>query len=248
MPSTDVFIVSGAGGGIGHGIAHHLLEKGHSVFGFGRDEAKLRAAADGFATPNFGFAAADLSRADQVADGIARARAWIDGRPLRGLVNNAGVFRRASFLNTDDDEWTRYFTNNLLSAVRLARGFHADLKAAAGASVLMISSTLGIRPVVDTLAYSALKAAMNNLTAGLALEWAPDQIRVNCICPGIVDTPIHAYFGHADDPARTGAAGLHPLGRLGQPADVALAAAYLLSNDAAWTTGVVLPVDGGIVL
>ena len=248
MPSPDFFIITGAGGGIGRAIAARMIAQNAHVFALARDPDKLRDAQAEFGADRFGFALADLSQADQVDAGVAAARAWGRGRSLRGLVNNAAVFERTSFNDTNDEAWTRYFTHNLMSAVRLSRALYPDLRAAKGASVLNISSTLGLRPIQGAVAYSAFKAALNNLTTGLALEWATDQIRVNCICPGIVDTPIHPFHGRADDPDRAGAAAQHPLGRLGLPDDVAAAAAFLLSNDSSWTTGATLTVDGGIVL
>jgi NAD(P)-dependent dehydrogenase (short-subunit alcohol dehydrogenase family) len=158
---------------------------------------------------------------------------------LGGLVNNAGIIERISFAESGDDVWERQFNANLYSAVGLTRGLYSELKLNKGSSVLKVSSTLGLRPIANTVAYSASKAAMVNWTQGLAIEWAADQIRVNCLCPGLVDTPIHAARPPDD---------VQPLGRLGQPDDVAKAAWFLLSPDSSWTTGAVLRVDGGISL
>jgi NAD(P)-dependent dehydrogenase (short-subunit alcohol dehydrogenase family) len=253
MSRTGAFIVSGAGSGIGRAVAAHILARGHHVFGLGRDPGKLadsgrRFGADG---ARFSFAAADLSLADGSARAVGDIRAWLTRKDLLllGLVNNAGVFDRVDFLHSPDELWRRHFDNNLLAAVRLTRELHAELKTAAPSSVLNISSTLGLRPVALTSAYSAIKAAMINWTQSLALEWAPDSIRCNCVCPGLVDTPIHTFHAQADsDPARARAHAAQPLGHLGTPEDIARAAWFLLSEDSNWTTGAVLTVDGGINL
>lgn len=246
---TGAYLVTGAGSGIGQAIAFKLMSEGNHVFGLGRDPKKLETTAR-LGAANFNSASVDLSRAADVSRACQVIKRWLldQKMPLLGLVNNAGVFDRASFLQTSDAIWEKQFQTNLMSAVRLAREFHEDLKSASG-SMLNISSTLGLRPVNDTSAYSAIKAAMVNWTKALALEWAPDKIRVNCICPGLVDTPIHAFHGGDDaSEARVGAHAMQPLKRLGKPEDIAEAAWFLLSEKSSWTTGAVVSVDGGIGL
>jgi len=247
MPRTGVFLVTGAGSGIGQAVSLRLIEAGHQVFGLGRSVGKLEATAK--LSPGFSYCAADLASAEDTARALAGFRQWRQTRPLLGVVNNAGVFDRLSFRDSPDSIWEKQFQNNLLSAVRLTRELYTELKASAPSSVLNISSTLGLRPVANTSAYSALKAAMINWTESLAAEWAPSKIRVNCICPGLVDTPIHSFHGMSDSTeARTAAHSAQPLGRLGKPMDVAEAAWFLLSENSSWTTGSILKVDGGIGL
>ncbi len=243
------FIVSGAGGGIGLAIASHLAALGHLVYGLGRDRAKLQGVASTFPANAFSFSTVDLARADETHATINEISLWLKscGRPLLGVVNNAGIFDRLSFQQTSDAIWERQFNGNLLSAVRLTRELYPHLKAAHSSAVVNISSTLGERPIAGTAAYSALKAAMINWTKTLALEWAPDQIRVNCLCPGLVDTPIHDFHRlPANDPARVSAHQAQPLGRMGRPEEIAAACEFLLRSE--WTTGTILTVDGGISL
>lgn len=250
MSRTGVFAVSGSGSGIGLAIAEKIMDSGSRVFGLGRDEAKLRKIKQARGEA-FEFLSADLSNKEG-ADRATRAiEAYLQqsGLPLLGLVNNAGIFERVDFDAASDEVWERNFTHNLMSAVRLSRGLKKRLEASAPASVLNISSTLGVRPVASTSPYSAMKAAMVNLTHSLALEWAKAGIRVNCICPGLVDTPIHAFHGlKDDDPNRAFVHGLQPLARVGQTTDIASAAMFLLGSESSWTTGAVLTVDGGISL
>lgn len=221
------------------------------MFGIGRDRTKLQRTAESVPLGRFEFALADLSDAVSSTNAIMELRQWLKARglPLLGLVNNAGVFDRVSFVNTPDAVWERQFQANLLSAVRLTRELYPDLKQATPSAVLNISSTLGIKPVADTSAYSAVKAAMVNWTKTLAIEWAAEGIRANCICPGLVDTPIHAFHQtKEDDKTRLAAHAMQPLGRMGVPADIADAAWFLMSPSSSWTTGTVFSIDGGISL
>jgi len=170
---------------------------------------------------------------------------------LHGLVNNAGIFLPGSIESDSDENWESHFAVNLLGPVRLTRALWPLLKRNQSSAIVNISSTLGIRPIPGTGSYSAFKAAMNNWTASLALEGAPHGIRANSLCPGIVDTPIHS-FHQSKDPTeverKNFSQKLQPLGRIGKPQDMAPLVAHLISEDSAWTTGSVIPVDGGILL
>ncbi len=242
MSRTGAFLVTGAGSGIGFSIAENLIANGNVVFTLGRDRDKLDAAAKTLGPKVFHFFKADLANSRSIREATEAIRLWLQSNslPLLGIVNNAGIYDFGAFAQTTDEVWERQFKTNLLSAVHLTRELYPELKAAAPSSVLNISSTLGLRPVSGTSAYSALKAAMVNWTHTLALEWAAQKIRVNCICPGLVQTPIHGN--------RELSAEAQPLGRVGQPEDIARAAGFLLSSDSDWITGAVLPVDGGIHL
>jgi NAD(P)-dependent dehydrogenase (short-subunit alcohol dehydrogenase family) len=251
MSRTGAFVISGSGSGIGLALAHRLIADGHFVFGLGRDRAKLKAASKSLPGGHFVFCAADLAAAAGTHAAVLEIRDWLEEKrlPLLGLVNNAGVVDRIAFHLTSDAIWERQFHNNLMSAVRLTRELYPSLQKGKPSSVLNISSNLGLHPISHISAYSAIKAAMINWTQALALEWAADGIRVNCICPGIVDTPIHSFHGHADsDHARAQAHQVQPLGRMGQPEEIAEAAEFLLGPKSAWTTGSVLVVDGGASL
>jgi len=251
MSRLGAYIVTGAGSGIGQAISQKIVENGHHVFGLGRDPKKLESTSRLVGAEHFKFASVDLSREDDSSRVSHEIMRWLSttGLPLLGLVNNAGVVDRLSFTQTSDKIWERQFYNNLLSAVRLTRDFYGELKKSAPSSVLNVSSTLGRRPIANTSAYSALKAAMINWSQCLALEWAADQIRVNCLCPGIVDTPIHSFHTDApDSDTKKQWNSLQPLGRMGSSAEMAEAAWFLLSEKSSWTTGTVLSVDGGIGL
>src|SRR5690606_3671912 len=139
---------------------------------------------------------------------------------------------------------------NFMGAVRILRAAWPTLKSRSRSCVVNISSTLGMRPVPGVSAYSASKAALQNLTETLDLECAPN-IRVNTVCPGIVETPIHSFFSSTTEEAeqlRKQLASLHPLERLGTPEDVAAWVYRLCTEEASWVTGNTFKVDGGIHL
>lgn len=251
MSKTHAYIVTGAGSGIGQAISEKIIAQGHQVFGLGRDSKKLEMTARKLGPSSFAFSSVDLSGGEESSRAATEIRKWLKDHSLglKGLVNNAGVVDRLAFQDTSDAIWERQFQNNLMSAVRLTRDFFPELQAAAPSSVLNISSNLGLRPIANTSAYSALKAAMINWTESLALEWAHLQIRVNCLCPGLVDTPIHSFHTETEDSeTRQLAHQLAPLGRMGTSVDIAEAAWFMLSPSSSWTTGSVFSVDGGMRL
>lgn len=248
MNKAGVFIVSGAGSGIGQSIARLLAENGQRVFGIGRTRKKLENSAEDRPRHQFGYAEADLSDPAATLDALRIFREWREDSPLLGLVNNAGFVHSQSFLETPDEIWEKAFHGNVLSAVRLTRELYGDLRASGSSSVVNISSVVALRPVPNLAPYAATKAALINWTRALALEWAADKIRINCICPGIVDTPAQAFHASPESLERRQADMAHPLKTVGEPRQIAEAAWFLLSDRSNWTTGAVLSVDGGLVL
>lgn len=245
----ELYVVTGASSGIGEAIARSLFASQAQVLLAGRNKDRLkRLQAE---LPNSLIFSADL-REPQELDALVRFVEEYSEQhdmPLKGLVNNAGIFMRAPFIETSPENWEEQFRTNVFAPMRLTRKLYPLLKKSAPASVLNISSTLGLRAVANTSAYSSAKAALIRWTETIALEWASDSIRVNCICPGLVDTPIHPFYGKSNDiDARKQAHAASPLKRMGRPEDIAQAAVFLLSKQSSWTTGAVWPVDGGIHL
>lgn len=247
MQSTA--LITGGGSGIGKACAELFYSKGWQLILLGRDSKKLISLAKELgplATPFI----CDLaeSGAENKLSQFLKNFDWMQSR-LETVINNAAVFNRKSFLESSPEEWERQIQTNLMGPTRVLRACHPFLKNQTNASVVNISSTLAFRALAMTSVYSASKAALNQLTQVLALEWAPDQIRVNAVCPGLIDTPIHDFFGHSDStPERIQAHKAQPLGRMGLPKEIAQAAWFLASQDSAWTTGSLLTVDGGISL
>jgi NAD(P)-dependent dehydrogenase (short-subunit alcohol dehydrogenase family) len=244
-PSPTV-LVSGGGSGIGRATALRFLSEGWQVVIIGRRMEPLQEFARQSPDRILPFVC-DLTKSQDV-DKLStelRKRAGFS-ESLKAIVNNAGIFERRSIRDTDDALWMRIFETNLLGSVRLTRAFLAEIEKNQGV-IVNVSSTLGLRPVAQTSAYSALKAAMINWTQCLALEISPAGARANCVCPGIVDTPIHSFHSQSES-EKLSLNSLQPLGRLGRPEDVAHAIWSLSAPGSEWMTGSILNVDGGIYL
>jgi NAD(P)-dependent dehydrogenase (short-subunit alcohol dehydrogenase family) len=159
------------------------------------------------------------------------------------LFNSAGSALRFTVSEQDEAGWDRVFDVHLKGTYLCSK--HAiDRFSTEGGSVILMSSVTGITGVRSRAAYSAAKGAIVALTRNMALDYAARRIRVNCICPGFVKTPlISAILKDRDRTARLTA--LHPLGRLGEPEDIARALLFLVSADSSWMTGQALVIDGG---
>ncbi len=237
-------IVTGASSGIGKEIAKHFSQQGWKVLLLARRAEVLQELAGQL--QNAEAFPLDLTKPEDIK-GFAEK---ISSYSVDALINNAGVFVSQSIEEDDDEAWETHFQSNLMSAVRLTRALWPQLKQSK-ACVLNVSSTLGLRPIANTASYSALKAAMNNWTQCLAIEGAAFGIRANALCPGIIDTPIHFYV-ESEDPKHQeiykSVQAAQPLGRTGQPQDIAFMAFQFCQPQAQWTTGALLNVDGGILL
>lgn len=242
-------LVTGAGSGIGKATALELAKRGYFVYLMGRDKDKLEATALE-CRAGACLLSCDLKNTSQVEKRVAE----IFESPfyeLEILINNAGIFATHSAEEGSDELWREQFEVNLLGPVRLTRMLIPYFKKLGRGSIVNVSSTLGLKPTANTGAYSASKAAMVNWTQSLAQELGPAGIRVNCLCPGIVDTPIHGFHGQpAEEKTLTLAAmaRLQPLGRIGTAAEIAQSICFLAGPESAWTTGAVVSVDGGIAL
>ena len=246
-------LVTGASRGIGRALAERLLDEGRRVALVARDDKGLRDVA-ARAPDRAAIVACDLTVDPDV---VARAAGALGG--LDGLVHAAGVAAHAPLPAITDAQLEEAWSLHVRAALRLVRDLAAHLRAEQReGSIVIVSSTLALRPAAGTIAYSASKAAAIAMAKAAALELAPDRIRVNCVAPGIVETDMTRALRLAPgEPMPTGEEharrvaeqlesfrALHPLGRLGEPDEVAEAIVYLL--DAEWVTGSVLTVDGGL--
>lgn len=188
----------------------------------------------------------DVTDARAVGEALARTEQEL-GR-IDVVVNNAGITIVGGVQELSSEQWDRELDINLKSVYLVSRAAWPALRAGGGC-ILSTASIAGLWAIPNDAAYCASKAALIMLTKCMALDGARDGIRVNCVCPGFVQTPmIDGYFSDQADPdaARAFATGLHPLGRLGDPVDIADAFVYLASDEARWVTGTALVVDGGL--
>jgi len=243
-------VITGGGTGIGYAVANKLFASGARVLVASRDRAKLaeamkkldRRAGEVYAE------ACDVADENAVRRLAKRIGELADGVDF--LVNSAGVYVKSPVEETAEDDWNRVFDVNVKGIHLVVREL-LPLMEGRGASVLNIASTLAYQTAPGTGAYAASKAAVVSLTRSMAREFGSRGIRVNCICPGVVDTPIHDPYFETEAGKKAFFAELAealPAGRIGSPEDVARAALFLLGDGATWITGAVLAVDGGMSL
>jgi NAD(P)-dependent dehydrogenase (short-subunit alcohol dehydrogenase family) len=238
-----VAIVTGAAGGIGLATARQLAVEGARVMLADRSPHGEQVAAELRAQGHEArFLAVDVSDEQQVA-GLVEATQGAWGR-LDVMVANAGISGRGVTDQTTLADWQRVLAVNLTGVFLCAKHAIAPMRKAGGGAIVSTASIVGLVGVPGALPYSAAKGAVVNMTRTMALDCAPDRIRVNTVCPGFIESAMEATAARSDEQSRQLVA-LHPLGRLGTAQDVAMAIAFLASDDAAFITGTALVVDGG---
>ena len=240
--SGKIAIVTGGSRGIGFSTGKILSENGATVVITGKDTERLEKAAKKI--PNSIAIVADIRNTNDVKNVVSKTIEKF-GR-LDILVNNAGIFPKIKKLHEiDENEWNEVLDVNLTGQFRFTKEAIPHLQKTSG-SIVNISSDAGLKAYqgFNADAYSASKAALIILTKCWALEYSKNKIRVNCICPGVVDTDMTKPFLKTQTDKEF-MDNEHPLGRIGQPEEIAKAIMYFVSDDASWTTGAVLTVDGG---
>jgi meso-butanediol dehydrogenase / (S,S)-butanediol dehydrogenase / diacetyl reductase len=228
---TDkVVVVTGGASGIGAACCARLAREGAQV-------AMLDINADG--ADGMMALRASVTDPDAVAAAMNACAARF-GR-IDGLVNSAGIAIRKAAVDLDDTDWQRVIDVNLRGAFLCSKYAIPHMR---DGSIVHISSVVGLTGVRNRAAYSASKGGLIALTRNMAMDYANQRIRVNCVCPGFVRTPFTASI-FADEKKKATLTTLHPLGRLGEPEDIANAILFLLSDDASWITGQAIAVDGG---
>ncbi len=244
-----VALVTGAGSGIGRQTALRFAQEGAEVMAVDlvEDTAAETAAMIAEAGGRAASGRVDVTRAAEIEAGVRRTLDELGG--LDVVVNNAGITIVGAAHDLDEDAWDRELAINLKSVYLVSKAVWPHLKARGGGAIVSTASIAGLWAIPDDAAYCASKAGVVMLTKCMALDGAKDGIRVNCVCPGFIQTPmIDGYFADQADPeaSRRFAVGLHPLGRLGDPLDIADGFVYLASDEARWVTGTALVVDGGL--
>lgn len=224
--------MTGGSSGIGAGIVERFREEGAAVISLDLAGGDIDA---------------DIRDAGAIRDAVAMAAERMGGLDL--LVLNAGRPAVGPLWELDDADWDDAIDVNLTSVHRFVRAAWPHLRAARGC-VLLTGSVVGLDGSANQAAYCASKAGVVMLAKCIALDGAPHGVRANAVCPGFTQTRmLEDFLSAQDDPdaVRAYATGLHPLGRLGTARDIADAFVYLGSDEAAWVTGVALPVDGGLL-
>jgi NAD(P)-dependent dehydrogenase (short-subunit alcohol dehydrogenase family) len=240
-----IALVTGAGSGIGRATAMLFATEGAHVYVTDIDGSAASSVAEEIVKAGCSAQAiaADVSRGQDITSmfrTVEKEHTRIDV-----LVNNAGLNVRGDFRHLGDAEWTKIREVNLDGVVRVARDGFPLLRASGRGSLINVASIMGRRGLRQLTAYSATKGAVLALTRGLAVEYAPFNIRVNALAPGFVETPLTAR-ALKNPGIRTALLDSTPLRRFGLPEEIAKAALFLAGDDASYVTGAHLVVDGGM--
>lgn len=240
-------VVTGASRGIGAACAVAMAKNGYNVvLGYKNNKERAEKLAEVLVS-GYGIAALAVKADVSVS---AEAEALIEvgyknfGR-IDVLVNNAGIAQQKLFTDITDEDWQEMIGTNLTGAFNCSRAAAKYMISAKRGSIVNISSMWGQVGASCEVHYSAAKAGLIGMTKALAKELAPSDVRVNCICPGVISTDMMADF---DDETVSSLVEETPIGRLGKPKDIADAVAFLCSDEASFITGQVLGVNGGFVI
>jgi meso-butanediol dehydrogenase / (S,S)-butanediol dehydrogenase / diacetyl reductase len=243
-----VALITGGATGIGRACARRFASEGATVAILGRRK-ELLGKAQREIQDSGGEAFAmecDVTESGQVNHAVQAVAERFGA--LHVVVNNAGVMKPGSVEETSDGDWNWILSVNLTGTFFVSRAAIKPMRASGGGSIINMSSVYGLVGMPRRAAYAASKGGVTLLTRAMALDHVGDKIRVNCICPALVETEIaRELFTAAPDPeaAKRARVSLIPAGRAGTPEEIAGLAAYLASDESAWMTGAALPIDGG---
>ena len=242
---ANIAIVTGAGSGIGRACALAFAREGAKVALVGRRKDRLEEVAREVGSSALAIAA-DVSRKADVARVLEQTAAHFGG--LNVLLNNAGVLHIGTAEEISEAQWDETFNVNVRGLWLLSTAALPHMRKAGGGSIVNMASVLGINGARKRAAYAPSKGAVVLLTKCMAIDHGHENIRVNAICPSFIETDLTAkVLSQALDPqaVRRERIAVHPMGRLGEPEDIAGLAVYLASDESSWVTGAVFPVDGG---
>lgn len=235
-------LITGGGSGIGLACARALLADGAKVTLVGRSETRLQSAAQTLSNPDRVSAiAADVADESSIQAAIEAATA---NQSLTIIVANAGAGGAAPLLQTSDADWQQVIQTNLTGTFYTIKHGGIALANSGGGAMCAISSIAGLRTHRYMSAYCSSKAGIDMLVRNAADELGAQGIRVNSVCPGLVETELSAGL-HENDAMRSDYLNCMPVARTGQPEDIAAAVRFLCGPESSWITGTTLPVDGG---
>jgi NAD(P)-dependent dehydrogenase (short-subunit alcohol dehydrogenase family) len=242
---NKIAVITGAGTGIGRAIALSFTREGAKVALVGRRKDLLKAVAEEAGGSTL-VLAGDVSQRRDIDRILAETAAHFGG--VNVLVNNAGILHIGTAEEITEEQWDETFNINVRGLWLLSRSVLPHMRKAGGGSIINVASVLGLNGARKRAAYAPSKGAVVLLTKCMAVDYGHENIRVNALCPSFVETDLTAeVIRKAPDPkaVRAERISVHPLGRLGQPGDMAGLAVFLASDESSWMTGATLPVDGG---
>ncbi len=242
-------VIAGGGTGIGQAIALAFAREGARVAVAGRRKGKLDETVRLLQQAGYSALAleCDVTKAAHT-ERVVKAAEDAFGK-VNVLVNNAGALSVSTVENISEADWDRVMATNVKGPFLMSRATLHAMRRASGGSIINVGSVLGLVAIRDRAAYCASKGGVAMLTRALALDHAHDHIRVNCLCPSIVESDMTQNLfaeTEAGRHARESRLASIPLGRFGKPADIAGLAVFLASEESSWMTGTVIPVDGGV--
>jgi NAD(P)-dependent dehydrogenase (short-subunit alcohol dehydrogenase family) len=239
--NSPVMLIVGGAGGIGSAVARKLTARGAKLILAGRNAERLAAVAAETGAETFPLDARDSAAVDALIQSIHTSHGRLDG-----LVNCAGSILLKPAHSITDQEFADTLATNLTTAFNLLRASaRVMMKQAGGGSIVLCSSVAARRGFVNHEAIAAAKAGVEGLALAAAASYARFSVRVNCVAPGLTRTELTKALTQNETIAKISAA-MHPLGRIGEPEDVASAICWLLDAEQKWVTGQVIGVDGGL--
>jgi NAD(P)-dependent dehydrogenase (short-subunit alcohol dehydrogenase family) len=239
-PIPRVVLIAGGSGGVGSEVAARLRRDNVTVILAARDSRRLAECAAALGAEAVPLDATRSADVEACAQDIVRRHGRLDG-----VVNCVGSILLKPAHLTSDDDWNATLATNLTTSFNLLRAGVRVMMTGGGGSIVLISTVAAQRGLFNHEAIAAAKAGVEGLTRSAASTYARYKIRVNCVAPGLVRTPLSRAITGSEAALKASLA-LHPLGRVGEPGDIASAICWLLSPEQSWITGQVLHVDGGL--
>ena len=242
MENKLTAIVTGANAGLGFATAKKFCDNGITTYVNGRNEEKTLKACDELG-PNAKPFILDLNNLDEIPEAVAKLAE--EAGKIDILVNNAGINMKKEFLEVTNEEFQNILHTNVLALFAVSREVAKVMKKNNSGSIINISSMAAQYGIPKVIAYSASKTAIDGMTRAMAVDLAQFGIRVNAVAPGFIKTNMSSKALDNDPERKNKVLSRTPMGRLGEPSDVADAVYYFATSESKFTTGTVLPIDGG---